>query len=143
MGRLLEERRKAMEETGARPLFYMDRRCTVCLLVVDSKVLARGVAICSPLDDLDRAIGRNCSLGRATLALAREESSLEVVPRKIRTAVRNGGYWGVTSHGSHLRKVIWDKKSYYMPIVLPVERELIEKKQAAVAQMAERPTCNR
>ncbi len=62
-------------------IFYYEgfkRTTTVCLLLKDRSVIARGVAICSPLDQFVKRIGRTKALGMAAAAIHRKENSRQI-----------------------------------------------------------------
>ena len=141
MGRLLAERSKAISESGAEPLYYLDKLCTVCLLVKGRDVLARGVAIRSPLDPIDVEQGRLRAYGRAGIALVEKRDSMPVVPRKIHRIEWGPGDWVLASHGKHLEEAIWDHKAYYQPAVLPrgpEDREEVPEHREAEGQEGRR-----
>lgn len=129
-----------VEESGARPLFYTDRLCTVCLLVRDRDVLARGVAIRSPLDSVNEKRGRRKAFSRARTALFEKANSMPVVPRKIHRIVWSDAEDDnvLESHGKHLEKVIWDFKAYYQPVVLPTEAQRVDRRFKNIERMKER-----
>ena len=55
---------------------------TVCL-IEDHDIIARGLAICSDLDQPCKKVGRAIALGRACYALASTKSGLEVKRKKL------------------------------------------------------------
>jgi len=66
---------------NVKPMFYYEEgTTTVCLLLrPDGTVVSRGVAICSPLDQFARRIGRTKAMGMAVAAVENKKNS-----RKIR-----------------------------------------------------------
>ena len=63
-----------LQRMGAKDLYYHshydDRsRATVCLVEIDSLVVARGIALCSPKDQYLKRKGRAIALGRAMKAI--------------------------------------------------------------------------
>lgn len=75
-----------LEKLGVdKPRFYYElaERVTVCLLTKDGAPIARGVAICSMLDQFERRIGRAKALGRAVQALQKGESTALIRPGRF------------------------------------------------------------
>lgn len=58
---------------------YKTNRFTdVVLVLKDQKVIARGISVCSPLDEYLPSVGKNKAEGRALKALVRKESTLPI-----------------------------------------------------------------
>ena len=69
-----------VEELGLRPFFFHEKfgdnsgAITYCYLKEGDNVVARGLAVCSPMDVFNKKIGRSIALGRAVEAVIREQS---------------------------------------------------------------------
>lgn len=57
-----------LRDNGYRAFFYYKGRATVCLLIGDKRVLARGIAMCHEVDQFVGKTGRDKALGRAIQA---------------------------------------------------------------------------
>jgi hypothetical protein len=96
-------------------VFYVDGATTVCLLVKEGEVVARGLAIASRADEFDPAEGRKYALARAHEAIGREGDCAPInidAPRAAWTdrihmqlAIDRFGYY----------------KGYYRPLLTPTE----------------------
>lgn len=74
-----KKQQKKMEQMGVKPIFYYeDEVIAVCLLRLNGEVVARGVAVCSPLDQFVKKTGRAKALGMAMHALVHRKTSREM-----------------------------------------------------------------
>lgn len=98
---LKEETAKVLADHGIDKVkYYYDKMpfignlYTVCLLLKNNEIIARGISICSLLDCFDKQEGRSRSFKRAIRALCTKESSMPIqlsddrwdkqfIPRKI------------------------------------------------------------
>ena len=72
-----------IQELVVEPLYYYEDVITVCLLKRGKEVLARGVAICSPIDQFVKKVGRMKALGMALRALVQHRSSGDIRPGRF------------------------------------------------------------
>jgi len=96
------------------PVFYYlagDTRDTVCLLTDGTRLIARGIALCSQSDQFVKITGRAKALGRAIQALVNEKSMLPI---------RAG------SSGSSGSSCFW-YRAHYLPNPTPLESKLLER----------------
>jgi len=88
---------------------------TVCLMTGESEFV-RGIAVCSPLDIVSKAIGRGLARGKALRALGTRSNS-SPIKRTIVSEIREEVGFPKT----------WKYKSEYMPELSSFERKLVEK----------------
>jgi hypothetical protein len=117
------------ESLGVVPIFYyvspedcVARTTTVCLLIKEKEVMARGVAVCSPLDNFEKRIGRAKALGRAIQAIVRKETSGEICSQRFYCSHNNQH---VTLEDAEER---YKAKSNYLPKLTQWEKELVKGK---------------
>jgi len=98
---------------------YEDRsRITVCILVdEEGSIQARGMAICSPLDQFVRRYGRTIALGRALQSLYHKSHMHMIHPRFF----AYGNNQALTLNG------LGRYKGQYQPPPTVHERELVSK----------------
>jgi len=60
------------------PVFYVDGATTVCLLMVDNKVVARGISVASALDAFIPLLGRKNALDVAREAAGRKKNCKKI-----------------------------------------------------------------
>jgi len=67
---LEKKQARYLRQSGLTATYYYRETTTVCLLVNSeaTEIIARGVAICSPLDQFNKRIGRAKALGMALRA---------------------------------------------------------------------------
>ena len=69
------DNRQKIAVLGIRHQFYYFNRArdraTVCLLIQDNKIIARGISLCSHKDQFVKRIGKAKALGRAVQAMER------------------------------------------------------------------------
>ena len=106
-------------------IYYMDGATTVCLLRKDGVIVARGLAICSRLDDWDGAEGRRHSRDRANEAYGRKHDCAEI----NLDAVRRGEYPVDVIHLSLARDRFGCYKGYYYPTLTPTETLVLSLKR--------------
>jgi len=74
-----KKQKQHLRELGLKDTYYYDgygaRTTTICLLVQDTTIVARGVALCSPLDQFNKQVGRAKALGQAIKAALSHETS--------------------------------------------------------------------
>ena len=99
-----------------KAIYYVDGQTTVCLLQEDGDIVARGISVCSRLDEFDKAEGRNRARNRALEARGRQRDCGEIlldVPRST---------WFDAVHLSLARDRFGEYKGYYYPTLTPTER---------------------
>ena len=96
--------------------FYRDGQITVCLLIRNNQVCARGLTMCSPLDQFYWKVGRVKAYGMARRALFQQRNSGYIKARRFPEAVYPD-IWQAW------RRFEW--KSFYMPAVRPEEARLL------------------
>ena len=119
--------RREVEKAGVDAFFYYNGNVTNCLLFLEGKLVAKGIAICSPLDAPDKGVGKRLALTRALHALKKQISEMPVVQRRIREFNPCEGRY--TTHGRHLRNTVASMKSMFLPMMLDSERDLIERRR--------------
>jgi len=81
---LVEQLSPTQREELNPPLFYYDKQTSVCLLMnTKGEPMARGIAICSPLDPFEKRIGRAKALGRAIQALIKQDTNGWINPHRF------------------------------------------------------------
>ncbi len=106
-------------------IFYNDGQTTVCLILgSDQTVLARGIAICSRMDDFDGREGRATAQARAMEAVGRQADCGEI---KV-IAPRANPYDLIPV--SLAKDRFGEYKGYYLPNLTPTEALLLELKFA-------------
>ncbi len=92
---------------GARVIVYYlyNARATVCLLIKEGKVVARGLSICNPKDQFIKRLGQVKAIGYAIKAYTRATNSLPV------------------PHGWER----WKYMSSYLPLLLPDEKVIMDR----------------
>ncbi len=102
-------------EANVKPLYYYKEKNTICLLIQDGQCVARGVSICSPLDQFVKRTGRAMALGRAMQALKhRTHNGLIEESRRVHYHL-----------GLLDALVRFGHKSIYMPVLTEFEFKLI------------------
>jgi len=119
----MKTQQQIAEELGVRPYFYyMGQIATVCLLKKEDKCVARGVSICSPLDQFNRATGRAKSFGRAIKAVVRQESNCSINLDRF-----YGKYEVDFMEELHRVESLYGWKSAYLPKLTEYERRILYK----------------
>ena len=77
------ENKRLPELNVSHVLFYYVGNITVCLLVKDRELLARGIAVCSDRDQFIKKTGRAKALGRAVKAALKQINDDMVVTNPI------------------------------------------------------------
>jgi hypothetical protein len=98
-----------------KPVYYYDGNTTVCLLVENKQVLARGLSICSRDDVFFGSDGRDLSRKRALEALGRQKDCCE-----IRLDAYRAHPCDIVSL-SLARDRFGEYKGYYQPVLTPTE----------------------
>jgi len=105
----------------SKTIYYLDGACTVCLLIEDGMVMARGIAICSRNDLFDYVEGKERSRKRALEANGRQRDCGEI---KLQESDR--WEWFDIMHLSLARDRFGDYKGYYMPELTSTEKLMLE-----------------
>ena len=106
-----------------KELYYYHGKITVCLLVKDGTVVARGVSICSPKDQFVKRIGRAKALGRALRAVTRREDNDLIIP--YRNQIINNYEHNGIAHFIFPAYELFSSKSSYMPMLNQFEQKLV------------------
>jgi hypothetical protein len=117
-----QSQQQRAEELGVRPYFYyLGGTTTVCLLKKDNECVARGISICSPLDQFEKSTGRAKAFGRALKAFIKENTDcLILIDRLVRKY--NGRYELEQLLKTH-HTFLW--KSSYLPTLTEYEERII------------------
>jgi hypothetical protein len=122
--------------SGVKELYYYVRthtehgnlpRATVCLLVQDGKVLARGISICSVLDQFVKVKGRGLAKSRALKALAQKTGGGEILPERFvkEHVYRRLFVWEQAYPLFLAKNEVCGCKEVYMPQLTEFETELV------------------
>lgn len=107
--------------------FYTLDRSVCCVFIDNGTVVARGVAVCSPLDKFDYKKGKKMALHRARAAIELSSSNSSIVPRKLHT-ISKGKIIGYGSHLSKLLKQGITEKITFCPInITRQEKEILKR----------------
>jgi len=98
--------------------YYLEKEITVCLLVKNGKVVARGIAVCSPSDQFVKKTGRAKALGMALRAAINKENNQIIKPRRF-----------ILYQPIHplFKAEIFVYRSYYLPSLTEFEKKLLNK----------------
>jgi len=115
---MTNKQQQHLEQLQVSPIYYYEYGViTVCLLIRDKQVLARGVAVCSPLDQFVKKVGRAKALGMALRALLRSESSEHISPRQfLGTHQQIHPLWEAEKFGY---------RSQYIPKLTDTEKQIL------------------
>lgn len=100
----------------------MDGQTTVCLLLEEKKVVARGLSICSRWDDWDGALGRKHALARAHKARGMKQDCDEIKLMSNRTLPVDIVKLSLT------RDRFGDFKGYFQPQLTPTEYMIVNRR---------------
>jgi len=130
----MKTQQQMAEELGVRPYFYYVGTAigTVCLLKKENSCVARGVSICSPQDQFNRATGRAKAFGRAIKAVVRKETNDRINVNRLMNK-----YYPSLHPKTFINEVsdmadTFTHKSIYMPELTEFERRIIYKPVKAV-----------
>jgi len=117
---------------GEKSLFVYygpKREVTVCLITDNKKdVIARGVAVCSDLDQPSKKRGRAIALGRALDATARAERGNHVRYRKGFMSRLDALFQLEDAVDYYPLEGVWAWKAAYRPDKLPPKEEYVVKR---------------
>lgn len=102
-----------------KAIYYMDGQTTICLLLNDDTVVARGISVCSRADYFNKDEGRRFAHNRALEARGRQRDCGEIrldLPRST---------WFDRVHLSLARDRFGGHKGYYRPKLTPTENLII------------------
>lgn len=108
------------EEMKNKTIYYADGATMVCLLVDDSKVVARGFSVCSKLDFFDKTLGKKYAHNRALEARGRQKDCGKIrldLPRKT---------WFDRVRLSLAKDRFGDYKGQYEPILTNTEKLMFQ-----------------
>lgn len=100
-------------------IYYVDGATTVCLLQENDEIVARGISVCSRLDEFDKAEGRRYARNRALEARGRRCNCGEILLNKPRST------WFDVVHLSLARDRFGNYKGYYYPQLTSTERLIL------------------
>jgi len=118
---MVKKQQLKLEQLGVSTVFYYENGIiTVCLLRQGKQILARGVAVCSPLDQFVKRTGRAKALGMALRAISRQMASGDMQP--LRFGVPRMGHPLWEAHKS------FPWRSDYMPILTDREKAILSRR---------------
>jgi len=83
----MTKQQQHLSRLQVEPIYYREHGVTtICLLRRDKEILARGIAVCSPLDQFVKKTGRAKALGMAIRATKRGEDSEPIVASRFHCA---------------------------------------------------------
>lgn len=126
----MDKNKEFITSENLTPLFYRDHLVVVCVLVHGTKVLSRGMSICSIKERFDMAKAKNMSLGRAIAALKNKQTSLP-----IKLFLRFNTTTPKKDMDDNFRSIVtaqfgFKYKSIYLPELTKKEGMLLAKKLA-------------
>jgi len=117
----MTKQQEHLKRLQVEPIYYREHDViTVCLLRHGGEILARGIAVCSPLDQFVKKTGRDKALGMALRATKRGEDSEPIFASRFHCAAPP------PVHPLYKAEE-FEWRSAYMPILTGLEKQLLSK----------------